>query len=128
MREGEKEGREDQEMGEDKEREREDGLFYFDFCLIFFLKIEIGMDVAASEFWNAEKQRYDLGTPLTQSHISLRLVFRDFLFSQFRSLDFKTPDNDGSQLLTAQELANVYKVHSCFLSSPLSLLSSFNIC
>ena len=24
-------------------------------------KVEIGMDVAASEFWNAEKQRYDLG-------------------------------------------------------------------
>jgi len=46
-------------------------------------KVEIGMDVAASEFWNAEKQRYDL--------------------------DFKTPDNDGSQLLTAQELAGVYK-------------------
>jgi enolase len=45
-------------------------------------KVEIGMDVAASEFWNAEKQRYDL--------------------------DFKTPDNDGSQLLTAEELARVY--------------------
>jgi enolase len=46
-------------------------------------KIEIGMDVAASEFWNAEKKRYDL--------------------------DFKTPNNDGSQLKTAEELANVYK-------------------
>jgi len=33
-------------------------------------KIEIGMDVAASEFWNADKKKYDL--------------------------DFKTANNDGS--------------------------------
>mmetsp|Transcript_34590 Transcript_34590/g.97551 ORF Transcript_34590/g.97551 Transcript_34590/m.97551 type:complete len:481 (-) Transcript_34590:271-1713(-) len=46
-------------------------------------KVKIGMDVAASEFWNEEKKKYDL--------------------------DFKTPDNDGSQLVSADELAEVYR-------------------
>merc|ERR1712054_430706 len=41
------------------------------------------MDVAASEFWNSEKKMYDL--------------------------DFKTADNDGSQLVSAEQLADVYK-------------------
>mmetsp|Transcript_34532 Transcript_34532/g.47194 ORF Transcript_34532/g.47194 Transcript_34532/m.47194 type:complete len:444 (+) Transcript_34532:378-1709(+) len=46
-------------------------------------KIGIGMDVAASEFWNDEKKLYDL--------------------------DFKTPENDGSQLVTAEALGNIYQ-------------------
>lgn len=39
-------------------------------------KVVIGMDVAASEFWNPEKKVYDL--------------------------DFKTPNNDGSKCLTGK--------------------------
>jgi enolase len=39
-------------------------------------KVVIGMDVAASEFWNAEKKVYDL--------------------------DFKTANNDGSKQLTGK--------------------------
>lgn len=41
------------------------------------------MDVAASEFYKSEENKYDL--------------------------DFKTANNDGSQRLTGQELSNVYK-------------------
>ena len=46
-------------------------------------RIQIGMDVAASEFYKAEENKYDL--------------------------DFKTSENDGSKRLTGLELANVYK-------------------
>mmetsp|Transcript_35308 Transcript_35308/g.6374 ORF Transcript_35308/g.6374 Transcript_35308/m.6374 type:complete len:175 (-) Transcript_35308:394-918(-) len=46
-------------------------------------KVQIGMDVAASEFYKSEENKYDL--------------------------DFKTTNNDGSQRLTGQELSNVYK-------------------
>jgi len=46
-------------------------------------KVQIGMDVAASEFYKGDQNKYDL--------------------------DFKTTDNDGSQRLTGEELANVYK-------------------
>ena len=42
------------------------------------------------------------------------MLFFELIVSDFCNfgffLDFKTPDNDGSQLLTAQELAGVYKV------------------
>lgn len=46
-------------------------------------KVKIGMDVAASEFYKSDLNKYDL--------------------------DFKTSNNDGSQRLTGEELANVYK-------------------
>ena len=46
-------------------------------------KVQIGMDVAASEFYKSEESKYDL--------------------------DFKTANNDGSKKLTGAELANVYK-------------------
>jgi len=46
-------------------------------------KVKIGMDVAASEFWLAEKKVYDL--------------------------DFKTENNDGSQCKTGEELMKVYE-------------------
>jgi len=46
-------------------------------------KVELGMDVAASEFWNAEKKTYDL--------------------------DFKTANNDGSKCRDAVKLAQLYK-------------------
>mmetsp|Transcript_43077 Transcript_43077/g.126635 ORF Transcript_43077/g.126635 Transcript_43077/m.126635 type:complete len:497 (-) Transcript_43077:353-1843(-) len=46
-------------------------------------KVKIGMDVAASEFWLAEKKVYDL--------------------------DFKTEGNDGSQCKTGEELMAVYE-------------------
>lgn len=46
-------------------------------------KVQIGMDVAASEFYKSGENKYDL--------------------------DFKTANNDGSQKLTGIELANVYK-------------------
>jgi enolase len=46
-------------------------------------KVQIGMDVAASEFYKSEENKYDL--------------------------DFKTANNDGSKKLTGAELANVYK-------------------
>jgi enolase len=46
-------------------------------------KIQIGMDVAASEFYKSDINKYDL--------------------------DFKTPQNDGSKRLTGTELSNVYK-------------------
>ena len=46
-------------------------------------RIQIGMDVAASEFYKSEENKYDL--------------------------DFKTANNDGSQRLTGTELSNVYK-------------------
>jgi len=45
-------------------------------------KVQIGMDVAASEFWIADKKIYDL--------------------------DFKTEGNDGSQQKTGEELMEVY--------------------
>lgn len=44
--------------------------------------VELGMDVAASEFWLADKKKYDL--------------------------DFKTKDNDGSQQISGEELTNLY--------------------
>lgn len=46
-------------------------------------KIKLGMDVAASEFWNEEKQMYDL--------------------------DFKNENNDGSKCLTGEKLGEMYK-------------------
>jgi len=46
-------------------------------------KIKIGMDVAASEFWLADKKVYDL--------------------------DFKTENNDGSQQITGEKLMEIYK-------------------
>jgi len=46
-------------------------------------KIEIGMDVAASEFYNAEEKVYDL--------------------------DFKNEKNDGSKKLTSAKLREVYE-------------------
>lgn len=46
-------------------------------------KIKVGMDVAASEFWNEEKQMYDL--------------------------DFKNENNDGSKCLTGERLGEMYK-------------------
>ncbi|CAG9313350.1 unnamed protein product [Blepharisma stoltei] len=46
-------------------------------------KVKIGMDVAASEFYKSDQNKYDL--------------------------DFKTANNDGSQRLTGEELTNVYK-------------------
>jgi enolase len=46
-------------------------------------RIELGMDVAASEFWNAEKKVYDL--------------------------DFKNPKNNGSQQISSDKLADLYK-------------------
>jgi enolase len=46
-------------------------------------RVKIGMDVAASEFWLADKKVYDL--------------------------DFKTENNDGSQCKSAEELLGVYK-------------------
>lgn len=46
-------------------------------------KVKIGMDVAASEFYKSEENKYDL--------------------------DFKTANNDGSKRLTGAELINVYK-------------------
>lgn len=46
-------------------------------------KIKLGMDVAASEFWNAEEKVYDLG--------------------------WKDPESAGSQKLTGAQLAEVYK-------------------
>lgn len=46
-------------------------------------KVKIGMDVAASEFWLAEKKVYDL--------------------------DFKTEGNDGSQCKTGEELMKVFE-------------------
>lgn len=46
-------------------------------------KITIGMDVAASEFYNEEKKIYDL--------------------------DFKTPSNDGSKCLTGEQLGQLYQ-------------------
>jgi len=45
-------------------------------------RVKIGMDVAASEFWLADKKVYDL--------------------------DFKTASNDGSQCKTGEELMEVY--------------------
>jgi len=46
-------------------------------------KIKIGMDIAASEFWDEESKTYDL--------------------------DFKTKPNDGKQKLTSDQLAQLYK-------------------
>jgi enolase len=46
-------------------------------------KVFIGMDVAASEFYKGEDNKYDL--------------------------DFKNPNNDGTQKLTGEELSNVYR-------------------
>merc|ERR1711988_621930 len=46
-------------------------------------KVKIGMDVAASEFWLKEEQKYDL--------------------------DFKTENNDGSQKKSGEELMAVYE-------------------
>merc|ERR1711935_342550 len=46
-------------------------------------KVKIGMDVAASEFWKADKSQYDL--------------------------DFKTEPNDGSQCKSGAELMGVYE-------------------
>jgi len=49
-------------------------------------KVKIGMDIAASEFFDVNKnhpKKYDL--------------------------DFKTPNNDGSHIKTSEELANLYK-------------------
>ena len=46
-------------------------------------KIQLGMDVAASEFYVSEDNKYDL--------------------------DFKTTGNDGSQKVTGGELSNIYK-------------------
>lgn len=46
-------------------------------------KVVIGMDVAASEFWNGEKKVYDL--------------------------DFKTANNDGSKQLTGKQLIDLYQ-------------------
>ena len=46
-------------------------------------KVKIGMDVAASEFYKSEENKYDL--------------------------DFKTANNDGTKRLTGSELINVYK-------------------
>lgn len=46
-------------------------------------KVKIGMDVAASEFLKEDSKKYDL--------------------------DFKTKDNDGSQLKTGDELLDIYK-------------------
>jgi len=46
-------------------------------------KVQIGMDSAASEFYIAEKKGYDL--------------------------DFKTKDNDGSQVISSDKLGDLYK-------------------
>jgi enolase len=46
-------------------------------------KVEIGMDVAASEFYRAEDKTYDL--------------------------DFKNPNNDGSQRISAEQLLQMYE-------------------
>lgn len=46
-------------------------------------KIKVGMDVAASEFWKDDKKVYDL--------------------------DFKNPNNDGSQCLDGESLGEMYK-------------------
>jgi len=46
-------------------------------------KVKIGMDVAASEFCTEDKKHYDL--------------------------NFKTPNNDGSQVLTGDQLLDLYK-------------------
>jgi len=46
-------------------------------------KVVIGMDVAASEFYVADKKAYDL--------------------------DFKTKNNDGSKVLTGEQLGNLYQ-------------------
>jgi len=46
-------------------------------------KVMLGMDVAASEFYHSEKQGYDL--------------------------NFKSKDNDGSQVLTSAQLIQLYK-------------------
>mmetsp|Transcript_8494 Transcript_8494/g.12551 ORF Transcript_8494/g.12551 Transcript_8494/m.12551 type:complete len:442 (+) Transcript_8494:20-1345(+) len=46
-------------------------------------KVKLAMDVAASEFYRSEENKYDL--------------------------DFKSPNNDGSQRLTGAEMTNVYK-------------------
>lgn len=46
-------------------------------------KVKLAMDVAASEFWMKELEKYDL--------------------------DFKTKDNDGSQTKTREELLEMYK-------------------
>lgn len=46
-------------------------------------KIKVGMDVAASEFWKDDKKMYDL--------------------------DFKNPENDGSQCLSGEALGEMYK-------------------
>lgn len=46
-------------------------------------KIKVGMDVAASEFWNDDLAVYDL--------------------------DFKNPDNDGSKRLSGEQLGDMYK-------------------
>lgn len=46
-------------------------------------KIKLGMDVAASEFWKDDKKVYDL--------------------------DFKNPNNDGSQCLSGEALGDMYK-------------------
>jgi len=45
-------------------------------------KVQIGMDVAASEFWNADQKVYDL--------------------------DFKTPNNNGSQRFAPDKLIELY--------------------
>lgn len=46
-------------------------------------KIKVGMDVAASEFWKEDTKQYDL--------------------------DFKNPENDGSQCLSGEKLGELYK-------------------
>lgn len=46
-------------------------------------KIKVGMDVAASEFWKDDTKMYDL--------------------------DFKNPNNDGSQCLSGEKLGELYK-------------------
>ena len=65
-------------------------------------KIGIAMDVAASEFWKGDINKYDLGKSLKHSRITHNHFLQDFKNEDAGDL------NDESRYLTPTQLADVY--------------------